>query len=99
MRIDLSSCNLKTCRFCQDGNCTDKNKHISCDFTLLKAFKEKVLESWIDNRFPSEIGDYHVLMIDQWTNKLFNSVLKWNGKEFEHGKGNIVVGWREGENN
>ena len=36
MRIDLPLCNLKTCRYCFDGNCTDKIKYEQCNYTLAK---------------------------------------------------------------
>ena len=36
MRIDLPLCNLKTCRYCFDGNCTDKIKYEQCEYTLAK---------------------------------------------------------------
>lgn len=36
MRIDLPFCNLKTCRYCFDGNCRDKNRYDGCDYARLK---------------------------------------------------------------
>lgn len=36
MRIDLPFCNLKTCRYCFDGNCTEKNRYNGCDYARLK---------------------------------------------------------------
>lgn len=36
MRIDLPGCNLKTCRYSSDGNCVDKNRYNSCEYTELK---------------------------------------------------------------
>lgn len=36
MRIDLPLCNLKTCRYSFDGNCTDKIKYEECEYTLAK---------------------------------------------------------------
>lgn len=36
MRIDLPSCNLKSCRYCSDANCRDKNRYSSCDYARLK---------------------------------------------------------------
>lgn len=35
MRIDLPGCNLKTCRYCQDHNCIDKNRYETCDYARL----------------------------------------------------------------
>ena len=42
MRIDLPLCNLKTCRYSFDGNCTRKDKYAWCEHTLAKknAFTE-----------------------------------------------------------
>lgn len=44
MRIDLPLCNLKTCRYCFDGNCSNKNKHDACEYAFLKSSKERILE-------------------------------------------------------
>lgn len=40
MRIDLPFCNLKTCRYCSDGNCRDKNRYDGCDYARLKDTEE-----------------------------------------------------------
>lgn len=40
MRIDLPFCNLKTCKYCADGNCTDKNRYNGCDYARLKDIEE-----------------------------------------------------------
>lgn len=32
MRIDLPLCDLKTCRYCFDGNCTDNIRHSQCPY-------------------------------------------------------------------
>lgn len=32
MRIDLPGCSLDTCRYCFDGNCTDKIRYERCLF-------------------------------------------------------------------
>lgn len=36
MRIDLPQCNLKTCRYCFDGNCTNKVKYEICEYAFLR---------------------------------------------------------------
>lgn len=36
MRVDLPFCNLKSCRYCADGNCTKQSEHESCVYTRLK---------------------------------------------------------------
>ena len=36
MRIDLPFCNLKTCRYCFDGNCIEKNRYDTCEYAILK---------------------------------------------------------------
>ena len=36
MRIDLPQCNLKNCRKCFDGNCTDKVEYERCEFAHYK---------------------------------------------------------------
>ena len=35
MRIDLPTCNLKTCRHWFDGNCTDRNAYNRCEYALM----------------------------------------------------------------
>ncbi len=45
MRIDLPLCNLKTCRYSFDGNCTDKIKYEQCEYTLAK--EERPHGEWI----------------------------------------------------
>ena len=37
MRIDLPQCNLKNCRKCFDGNCTDKVEYERCEFAHYKG--------------------------------------------------------------
>ena len=36
MRIDLPQCNLKTCRYQADGNCVDRNRFETCEYTFAK---------------------------------------------------------------
>lgn len=36
MRIDLPQCNFKTCCYCLDGNCVDKQKYERCELPYLK---------------------------------------------------------------
>lgn len=36
MRIDLPTCGLKTCKYCFDGSCMDKNEYSKCEFRFLK---------------------------------------------------------------
>ena len=42
MRIDLPQCNLKNCRKCFDGNCTDKVEYERCEFAHYKDLAEQV---------------------------------------------------------
>ncbi len=39
MRIDLPQCNLKTCRYSFDGNCTERELYERCDYASLKDSK------------------------------------------------------------
>lgn len=41
MRIDLPQCNLKNCRKCFDGNCTDKVEYERCEFAHYKDLAEQ----------------------------------------------------------
>ena len=43
MRIDLPTCNLKTCRYCFDGNCTDRKVRERCVYALTVYGKDIVL--------------------------------------------------------
>lgn len=43
MRIDLPCCNLKTCRYCFDGNCTDEIKYEQCEYTNAKEMVEMMI--------------------------------------------------------
>ena len=52
MRIDLPGCNLKECRYCFDHNCTDKNRHNSCNYAMLNELDIKGLLF----RLPVAIG-------------------------------------------
>lgn len=38
MRIDLPTCNLKTCRYCFDHNCTNKIEYDRCEYQLLRSY-------------------------------------------------------------
>ena len=38
MRIDLPQCNLKTCRYCFDHNCTNRIEYERCEFQLIKSY-------------------------------------------------------------
>jgi hypothetical protein len=38
MRIDLPQCNLKTCRYCFDHNCTNKIEYDRCEYQLLRSY-------------------------------------------------------------
>ena len=38
MRIDLPQCNLKTCRYCFDHNCTNKIEYDRCEYQRLKSY-------------------------------------------------------------
>lgn len=49
MRADLLFCNLKTCRYCSDGNCTETNKYSTCDYTIAK-----------EKQIPKKVTDIHV---------------------------------------
>ncbi len=40
MRIDLPQCNLKTCRYSFDGNCVDKSRFDTCEYTYALAEKD-----------------------------------------------------------
>ena len=42
MRIDLPTCNLKTCRHCFDGNCTDRKARDRCEYALTVYGKDIV---------------------------------------------------------
>lgn len=41
MRIDLPQCNLKNCRKCFDGNCTDKVEYEKCEYAHYKDLVEQ----------------------------------------------------------
>ena len=34
MRIDLPTCGFKSCRYCFDGNCTNKVKYNKCEYKM-----------------------------------------------------------------
>ena len=53
MRIDLPLCNLKTCRSCADGNCTDKMRYTACDYARLKSLEN----SGLPLSLPCKVGD------------------------------------------
>jgi hypothetical protein len=38
MRIDLPTCGFKNCRYCFDGNCTNKIEYEVCEFQRLKLY-------------------------------------------------------------
>ena len=38
MRIDLPQCNLKTCRYCFDHNCTNKMQYEVCEYQRLRSY-------------------------------------------------------------
>ena len=38
MRIDLPQCNLKTCRYCFDHNCTNKIEYDRCEYQRLRSY-------------------------------------------------------------
>lgn len=40
MRIDLPLCNLKSCRYCFDGNCTKKSEHECCEYRMFSELRE-----------------------------------------------------------
>ena len=42
MRIDLPQCNLKTCLYSFDGNCTNKNRYEACEYQLDKVEIERL---------------------------------------------------------
>lgn len=63
MRIDLPTCNLKTCRHCFDGNCTDRNAYDRCEYALTVYGKEivhvvrcKDCKWWCTDCMPEEFG-------------------------------------------
>jgi len=42
MRIDLPCCNLKTCIYCQDHNCTNKQIYSTCNYAKSNRIIEEV---------------------------------------------------------
>lgn len=42
MSMDLPQCNLKTCRYSSDGNCTDKNRFGTCEYSCVKQENTKL---------------------------------------------------------
>ena len=40
MRIDLPLCNLQSCRYCFDGNCTKKSEHERCEYRMFSELRE-----------------------------------------------------------
>lgn len=59
MRIDLPQCDLKTCRCCFDGNCTDKTRYEKCDYAFLNNFLlekiKKDLKYYLDTNEESGV--------------------------------------------
>ena len=71
MRIDLPLCNLKTCRYCFDGNCTDKIKYEQCEYTLTK--EERPHGEWVlDKEFS------FIFNIYECSKCRFNGSKRWH---------------------
>jgi len=75
MRIDLPLCNLKTCRYCFDGNCSNKNKHDVCEYAFLKSSKDRIVEKLENASYMTECtfdedgwsnnDNYEVVLLDK----------------------------------
>ena len=53
MRIDLPTCNLKTCKYFAFGNCSGKEKYDTCEYTRLNVAMERIVERL------KELSNYH----------------------------------------
>lgn len=38
MKTDLPLCDRKICRYNSDGNCSDKSRYDSCEYTIAKKW-------------------------------------------------------------
>ena len=111
MRMELPLCNLKTCRYCFDGNCIEKIMYEQCEYTLAK--QERPQSEWI--KFTLEGGflsSYKCLNCGFNGNQLWhfcpscgaemrvknelNRVSKELNSEIEKSKSEIVPDYRDG---
>lgn len=94
MRIDLPGCDLKTCRFCQDHNCTDNNRYENCEYAIARVFKERAMKGYECYSFPEKAGDYRALMVTLRTSEVYTAIVKYDGSEFKYEPGDILIGWK-----
>ena len=66
MRIDLPQCDLKTCRFCFDGNCINADKYEQCSYTVVinncKRFLNMLRQT--GKTFENWMKDFETLKYD-----------------------------------
>lgn len=55
MRIDLPTCGFKPCRYCFDGNCTNKVEYDRCEYREYKDYLQ-VHGRWIERQAPHAMG-------------------------------------------
>lgn len=66
MSINLPQCNLKTCRFCFDGNCCDTDNYERCGYTIVRKNCKTYLNilSLTGKTFENWMKDFETLKYD-----------------------------------
>lgn len=92
MRIDLPTCGFKSCRYCFDGNCTNKVEYDRCEY---REYKDslRVHGRWLLEREPNGKpycfhcsvcdGDYHYIGIVTASDYCPNCGAKMDGDKNE----------------
>jgi len=94
---DIPLCNLKTCKYYQDGNCTNKDEYYLCNYTVAKLLKFKVFceTEWIDNALPKNAGMYRILLLDTANDIILESTANFNGNEFIYNDYCNIIAWKK----
>lgn len=92
MRIDLPTCGFKSCRYCFDGNCTNKVEYDRCEYREYKDSLQ-VHGRWLLEREPNGKpycfhcsvcdGDYHYIGIVTASDYCPNCGAKMDGDKNE----------------
>ena len=89
MRIDLPSCPLKSCRYCNDGNCTDAKSYEDCilrDMVQIpqNATNGDIIKAMFPNFRYKDIMPCFVTLTDEDANS-FTANKSWFNAQFKAG--------------
>ena len=98
MRLDLPMCDMKDCRHYLDGNCSIKNRFLTCNYTMKRFQLENSNGNWNTYSFPKMNGFYKCLLLDSNTLTTTIENIEYKNNEFYFNiKEKVFLGWKDGD--